>query len=115
MAELFDFTIKAGATAPPYKVNGENENNSAVNLTGQQGAKIYVRPVSGGSLLINGRTCSFTDSVAGELQYTFTVGDTSTFDKTQCYVEFHISLADGTKLKLPDEGYQKMYIGDSLK
>lgn len=115
MAELFDFMIKAGATAPPNKITIKNENNSAVNLTGQKGAKFYMRSVGGSALMISGSPCTVTDSVNGQLQYSFSTGDTSTFDKTQCFGEFHITLTDNTILKVPTEGYQSIYIGDSLK
>jgi hypothetical protein len=110
----FDFWIKAGGTAPPLKVKLENENNSAVNITGQQGAKFYLRSAVGGAMLVNGATATVTDSTGGLAQYSWKAADTSGLDNTQAIAEFHFSLSDGTKLKAPDEGYINILIGDSL-
>ena len=111
---LYDFTIKAGASGPPLKVGIENENNSAVDITGAKGVKFYLRSVAGGAMIINGNAASITDSVNGFLQYPWTVGNTSGLDNTEVIAEFHVTLVDDTLLKMPDEKYLRGYIGDAL-
>ncbi len=111
---LYDFTTKAGASAPPLKVGIRNENNSVVDITGAKGVKFYLRSVTGGATIINGKAGSVTDSVNGFLQYSWTAGDTSGLDNTEVIAEFHVTLADDTQLKLPDEKYLRGYIGDAL-
>ena len=105
MAQKYDFTIKAGATAPPLRWGIENENNSAVNITGAKGATFYMRSVGGGSNIVNGVAMTITDSVYGLLQFSPTTQSTSGYDATNVFVDVYVTLSDNTLLKLPDDGF----------
>ncbi len=111
---IYDFTIKAGATAPPLKIGIENENNSVVDITGVKNVKFSMRSTAGQVMIKTLATASVTDSVNGFIQYSWSSGDTSGYDVTEVDVEFRLTLADNTILKLPDRGYLRGLIGDAL-
>lgn len=114
----YDFSIKAGATAPPFKVAIENENNSAVDITGQKGVAFSLWLASGFSTnpttLVSAKAASCTDSVNGYLQYQWSVGDTSGRSDVLAYAEWRVTLSDNTVLRMPDQGYQKIFIGKAI-
>ena len=111
----YDFTIKAGASDQPLQIGIENSNNSAVDITSAFGTQIYMRSVTGGNMILNGKSASITNSTSGFIQYGWTAGDTSGFDGTEVVVEFHVSNADSTISKIPVDRYIRGFIQDSLK
>jgi len=103
--EPYDWTIKAGATAPPLRWGIENENNSAVDISGQKGISIFIRDVNSTTLLVNGAAMTTTDSTGGLVDFYPTTGSTSGYDGTNVFVEIHVTLADNTLMKVPEDGY----------
>ena len=112
---IYDFTIKAGATAPPLKGQIRNEHNSVVSITGAKGVRFSMRkayPLL--SVICNAKAASVYSAASGWIQYTWSTVDTSTYDDTEVEAEFKVTLSDNKILKLPSDGYLLGRIGDSI-
>jgi len=110
----FDFTIKAGGTAPVLAVQLKNDKNSVIDITAAKGATFYLFTIGGGARLNASVTSSVTDSVNGKISYNWSVNDTSGFDDTYVVGEFLITKSDNTIIKAPDDGFIKGYIVSAL-
>jgi hypothetical protein len=111
----YDLEIKAGSTWPPLSIALKNEFNSAVNISGQKGASMYMRIRSTDSVtVINGRSVSVTDSSNGYLNYGWTVADTSGYDGKQAQAHFNITMSDNSLMRAPTDGYFDVYIGSVI-
>lgn len=104
---MADFTIKQNDTWPPLVAILSNQDGP-IDLTTAAQVKMYLR---GTTVTING-TCSITNAAAGEVTYTWAVGDLAVNGNYDG--EFEITWASGKKETVPNDGYFSFTILDDL-
>lgn len=110
----YDWEMRAGQTYPPLNGAIVNEFNSAVNIAGQKGIKMYMWLVStNATSMISGRSASVTDSANGYFVYRWTAGDTSAFSGKPGKAYINVTMSDNSNMRVPTQGWFDVYVASA--
>lgn len=97
-------TLKRNDTFPPVAAT-LTDSNGAINLSAATNVQIILKGTSGSPIV---GICSIVNAAAGQVQYTWTIGDTAVADIYS--VEFEINWAAGGVQTVPNAAAQNQMI-----
>src|SRR5687767_14105248 len=109
-----DLTIKKGDAGKVISGQFKDANGVVVNCTGSTSRKIFMRPISGGTLKINS-TFTFTTEATGIWSYTMLAANVDT--SGTFLLEFEVTLSGPQTVTFPtdpDAPYMIVKIQDDL-
>lgn len=104
---MSDFTIKTDDTSPALTVTATYSDGTVIDLTGA--AATFSLRSDAGVVVVNDATATINAPLtSGSLSYHWIAADTAT---AGYYLgEFHVTLPDGSRLTVPNDGYLNVLI-----